>query len=167
MFQQSFLCFARAKSKCILRLVCAYLGRIVRQMGRICFYPSLSQYAFRGIDAVKRVPYYLPQKLPEHGASTVNGGTPSRLFSFLSFFVPPPQGQYEIIRQPSVLTSVWIYSWCSLEMPGNKSLLSHRHRGPCPCSFLDSSRGGRERRGRGEERQGRENERTRCPRRWN
>lgn len=85
---------------------------------------------------------------------------PSHLFSFLSFFFPP-QGQYEIIRQPSVLTSVWIYSWCSLEMPGNKSLLSHRPVALVPVHFSIPPAE------RGEERQERENERTCCPRRWN
>lgn len=88
---------------------------------------------------------------------------PSRLFSFLSFFLPP-QGQYEIIRQPSILTSVWIYSWCSLEMPGNKSLLSHRPVALVPVHFSTPLA---EKEKEGEERQERENERTRCPRRWN
>lgn len=54
---------------------------------------------------------------------------------FFSFFFFPPQGQYEIIRQPSMLTFVWIYSWCSLEMPGNKSLLSHRPVALVPVHF--------------------------------
>lgn len=81
------------------------------------------------------------------------------LIFYLSVFFSP-EGQYEIIRQPSMLTSVWIYSWCSLEMPGNKSLLSHRPVALVPVHFSSPP-------AEREERQGRENERTRCPRRWN
>lgn len=155
--QQLCLSFASSESKCVLPLVCLYLRHIVTQMPCMYFYPSVSQYLFLSVYTLLNACW--SSELQEHFTCRQQHLTnPLSSFIFLSFF--SPEGQYEIIRQPSMLTSVWIYSWCSLEMPGNKPLLSHRPVALVPVHFSSPP-------AEREERQGRENERTRCPRRWN
>lgn len=147
--------FASSESKCVLPLVCLYLRHIVTQMH--VFLPfSEPIFIFIGIYTVKCM-----RKLRTPRAFHLQTAAPHQppLVFYLSVFFSP-EGQYEIIRHPSMLTSVWIYSWCSLEMPGNKSLLSHRLVALVPVHFSSPP-------AEREERQGRENERTRCPRRWN